>query len=130
MKRLNRKRLKELGITIIYLFGSAAKGTQGPLSDIDIGLVFKDPSVLEDTRAIYGEIYDELAKLYPSSRLDIVFLQKSPLPLQYYAFKEGKIIYEENPVSTAGYEEMITRLYLDFTPVQRYFDEIASKRYG
>ena len=130
MKKKIRTKLKELGILIVYLFGSKATGMTTPLSDIDIGVVVKDSKTLEDTRALYDVLYDIFQELYPAKKVDIVFLQISPLPFQYSAIKETKVLFEEDSRITADYESYVINMNLDFKPVLEYFDKIASMRYA
>lgn len=125
--------MRELGVLAVYLFGSETEGTTTIRSDIDIGVVLKNPKNLEDTRPLYNAFYSELSKLFKPTflrDLDIVFLQKAPLPLQYNAITRGKILYEEDPIQRADYEERVISQYMDFEPMLKYFDEIASKRYS
>ncbi|HWR58823.1 MAG TPA: nucleotidyltransferase domain-containing protein [Thermodesulfovibrionales bacterium] len=132
MQELRRHRMKELGIIAVYLFGSEAEGTMTTRSDIDIGVVLEEPEDLEDTRPLYNALYAELSRVYKPTflrDLDIVLLQKAPLTLQYNAITHGKILYEEDPVQRADYEESVTNSYLDFRPVLEYFNGIASRRY-
>jgi len=49
--------------------------------------------------------------------------------LQYNAIAYGKVIYEEDSVQRADYEERVVNQYIDFKPVLEYFDSVASQRY-
>ncbi len=42
----------------------------------------------------------------------------------------GKVIYEEDPIQRADYEERVINQYMDFKPILEYFDKVASKRYA
>ena len=42
MRKDFKKKLKQLGISIVYLFSSRVIGKHSKLSDIDIGVVIKD----------------------------------------------------------------------------------------
>ncbi|MBI4377917.1 MAG: nucleotidyltransferase domain-containing protein [Nitrospinae bacterium] len=130
MNKKIRIKLRELGISIVYLFGSKAIGLTTPLSDIDIGVVVKDSLALEDTRALYTVLYEIFQGLYLAKKVDIVFLQISPLPFQYSAIKEAKVLFEEDSRITADYESYVINMNLDFKPVLEYFDKIASMRYA
>src|SRR3989304_1452182 len=130
MRENVKTKLKELGVSIIYLFGSRAGGTSTPMSDMDIGVVLKGEMTLYDSRTLYNDLYDLFSGLYPLVELDIVFLQSAPLTLQYHAIREGKVLYEENPQLTAYYEAYVISMYLDFKPVLEYFDAISSARYS
>lgn len=130
--QLNKNKLKKLGILAIYLFGSKAEKTEGVMSDIDIGVVFKETTLLDDTMPLYNAIYEELEKLFRPSfrkRLDIVFLQKAPITLQYNAITHGKLLYEAEPLKRIEYEERVIAQYLDFKPILEYFDRIMQARY-
>lgn len=125
--------MKKLGIIAVYLFGSESEGVTTIRSDIDIGIVLKDPKKLEDTLPLYNAIYSELSKVFKPTffkELDIVFLQNAPITLQYNAIIYGKVIYEEDPIQRADYEERVIKQYMDFKPILEYFDKVASKRYA
>jgi predicted nucleotidyltransferase len=128
MKKEFKAELKKIGVSVVYLFGSKATGKGSHTSDVDIGVVLRKP--IEDTRSSYKILYDLFSAIYPSSRLDIVYLQKASLPLQYFAIKDGKIIFEEDPKSTADYENRVINQYLDFRPVLDLFDRVTMKRYA
>jgi len=87
---------------------------------------------LEDTLPLYNAIYSELSKVFKPTffrELDIIFLQKASITVQYNAITYGKIIYEEDPIQRAEYEERVVNQYLDFKPFLEYLDKVASKRY-
>jgi predicted nucleotidyltransferase len=130
MKKDIKKKLKESGILVVYLFGSRAIGKGSRLSDVDLGIVLKNPVPGKDTRSLYTKLYKLFATIYPSSKVDIVFLQSAPLSLQYHAVKEGKILFEEDSRLRADYENMVVKQYLDFKPVLDFFDRVTMERYG
>jgi predicted nucleotidyltransferase len=130
MTKKHKERLKALGVLTAYLFGSRANRTRTQASDTDIGVVFRSLDPGNDDRAIYHALYQLFSELYPDSPLDIVLLQRSPLSLQYSAVKDGKILYESDPVSTADYEYRLINQYLDFRPLLDIFDRAAADRYG
>ena len=75
-------------------------------------------------------LYNIFQELYPDKKVDIVFLQISPLPFQYSAIKEAKVLFEEDSRITADYESYVINMNLDFKSVLEYFDKIASMRYA
>jgi len=105
-------------------------GKRSPLSDVDIGVVFKTPPQGRDTRSEYQSLYEIFLELYPKSKMDIVLLQMAPLSLQYSVIREGKILFEADPVFRADYENTVINQYLDFRPILDYFDQIATERYA
>ena len=130
MKKIFKEKLKQLGISIVYLFGSKVTGRGNKLSDIDIGVVLKGLPLRGDTRVLYNTLYKLFSELYPNSKIDIVFLQRAPLSLQYSAMKEGRVLFEEDPLLTADYEYKVINQYLDFRPVLDFFDQVGMERYA
>jgi len=129
MKKEFKEQLKRLGVSIVYIFGSKITGGSNKLSDIDIGVVLKDLPSDSDTRGLYNALYKLFSELYPNSKIDIVFLQRTSISLQYSAIKYRKVLFEENPVVTADYECRVVNQYLDFRPVLDFFDQVGMERY-
>ena len=124
-KRLSQKikeKLKELGVEIVFLFGSAVTSTQTSLSDI--GVVFKN---FERIKPNIGKFYGEIFNLFlnefkvKEEKLDLIFLQEAPLSLQYKAIAEGEILYSQDPEFLADYIEYVLKYYFDFKPVEKEF---------
>lgn len=130
MKKKFKEEFRQLGISIVYLFGSKVTGGANRLSDIDIGVVLKSLPMSADTRVLYNALYQLFSELYPKSKIDIVFLQKAPLSFQYAVIKEGKVLYEENPKMTVDYEYKVVNQYLDFRTYLDFFDRIGMGRYA
>jgi predicted nucleotidyltransferase len=130
MRKEFKEKFKRLGISIVYLFGSKVTGGGAKLSDIDIGIVFKNNPSSGDTRVLYNALYKIFSELYSNSKIDIVFLQRTPISLQYSAIKYRKVIFEENSVVTADYECRVVNQYLDFRPVLDFFDQVGMERYA
>jgi len=130
MRKDLKKKLKQLGVSVVYLFGSRVTGGSNKLSDMDIGVVLKDLPLSGDTRVLYNALYKIFSELYSDSKIDIVFLQKAPLSLQYSSIKDGKVLFEEDPILTADYEYRVVNQYLDFRPVLDFFDNIGIERYA
>jgi predicted nucleotidyltransferase len=130
MKKRLMQELRNLGVLVVYLFGSRAAGTGLPSSDIDLGVILGTPPWNIDTRVLYHNLYELFSDLYPGSRVDIVFLQTSPIALQFSAIREGKILFEGNPGLRADYESLVIQQYLDFRPVLDFFDRAAEERYA
>jgi len=114
-----------MGIEVIYLFGSYVQGFKTPLSDIDIGVVFAKPEKYQDnTLEVYNKLYDVFTDIFPNTKeVDIVFLQFTPISLQFNAIKDGEIIYESNSKARFCYQESVLKKYLDL----KYFYNLRYK---
>lgn len=104
-----------------------SRKTRGYLKyyDYDIGVVFKKKT--ENQTKIYSKVYDLISQDVPDlingPKLDISFLQKANPALQMTAVKYGKILMEIDPRFRADYEERVTKLYNDYLPLKREFEE-------
>jgi uncharacterized protein len=130
MKKHYRDQLRKLGVATVYLFGSQGSDNASPLSDTDIGVLMKiHPADAENT-SLYHRFYGLFSDLFPGSRVDIVMLQTAPLPIQYAAVTEGKILFEEDPVFTADYIHQVINYYLDFRYVLDEFSRVTLEKYA
>ncbi|MFH1099033.1 MAG: nucleotidyltransferase domain-containing protein [Candidatus Uhrbacteria bacterium] len=123
-------KLKELGVTALYLFGSRAQGIAGPLSDYDFAVLLEDARAANDPERypkFYDAVYDICAGALPKdeppppghfTNIDIVFLQRHRTPLHYAlsAADQGVLLYDGNPGFRLRFEERARYLYMDFEP--------------
>lgn len=129
---LPQKKLEELGVSVVYLFGSQAEGTAKNSSDFDFGILLKNPKILFDfkeRKKIYDNLYDIFSgQIKQLVNIDIVFLQDVYLQLQYHTISRGKIIYEKDPKISADYKEKIIEKYADFAPIRKEFHKAILER--
>ena len=99
-------------IIFSYLFGSLAKGSPLPLSDVDIAVFLKQGvNIAENKLEILGELIDILQ----TDELDPVVLNTANLPLVMNILRNKKIIVDEDPFSRHVFESMMMRKYFDFS---------------
>jgi predicted nucleotidyltransferase len=123
--KLNKTLIEDQCIGLAILFGSIVTGFEQPFSDVDIGIVFSDfEKKRNDPVGVYYNLYEEFKLKFNKDKIDIVYLQETPLSLQFKAITEGIVIYEVNPLFTANYKEHVTKLYLDFKFFEGIFDEV------
>lgn len=98
-------------IQAVYLFGSRAGGRARPGSDVDLAVVSKnDPSASEKL-----DILSRLAK-EGFCDVDLVFLPKDNIVLQYEAVRMNRVVYRRPEFDTAAHYSLVVRCYLDFLP--------------
>lgn len=111
-----QNKLKEIDVIAVYLFGSQIQGTAGPLSDLDIGIVFADPEKYRDnTLGAYNELYRLFSGVFAGApgEIDIVFLQFTSLALQHRAIRDGKVLYDPDRQARFSYQEEILKRNAD-----------------
>jgi len=105
VKKVISELKKNKRIKAIYLFGSYAKGTQNPLSDIDICVI---------TQKKINE--NEKIKILSmsSEKIDISFFWDLPIPIRYAVFKEGKLLFVSDKLFLHRIKSSTILKYLDF----------------
>lgn len=96
-------------VRFAYLFGSLARGTAGPLSDIDIA-VYLDPSVNAFDQRL--RLIDLLSTAARTERIDVVVLNSASPLLKFTAIKEG-ILLKEDRALRVPFEAGVISEYLD-----------------
>jgi len=84
--------LEPLGIEALWVFGSVARGTPRPDSDVDLGGLFKTPPDLD---AILGARADIAAIL--GREVDLVDLEAISPILAFQVVKHGRLAHEKAP---------------------------------
>ena len=101
-------------IKLAYLFGSMARGEDGPLSDYDFAVYFDDDLDKKKMFDIKLILMGELSRLLKTNKLDVVVLNMTESPeIKYNIIKEGKLIYEGEPFKVIV-EPRILNEYFDF----------------
>ena len=127
--KLPVKRLHELSAGIVYLFGSYAEEAAGRLSDVDIGVVFRDPSIVHgNTFPVYNRLYDLFSDSFDCGNLDIILLERASLELQFDVITHGIVLFESSFEFRDNYEHRIVMLYADFKPLLNAFDQAVLSR--
>ena len=123
------ERLKSLGVSLLYVFGSVAEGTAHDLSDLDIGVVLENRGGHQtDSFVLYNDLYDILTDAFPLSEIDIVFLQAAGLEVCFDAITHGYVLYASSADARYSFEEKTAILYADFKPLLESFNDAVLER--
>ncbi len=94
--------------SLVYLFGSLAKGRSTPLSDIDIGiLVSKDCQFFNLRIELIVKFMDVL-----HDEVDVVILDNAPLLLKFEIIK-GLILFQRDDRTRIEFEVKVRNEYYD-----------------
>ena len=131
-KEMPIEKLKELRVGLVYLFGSHAEGVAGSGSDIDVGVVVTDKSLVKGgITEIYNMLFDIFTDVFDMSdfkTIDIVFLDRAPLELCFDVISHGIVLYEASPEFRLDFEDHIEALYRDFYPILQKFNRAILQR--
>jgi predicted nucleotidyltransferase len=125
-------RFKKLEILAVYLFGSQAGGNIHPLSDVDIGAIFENPTrYIDKTMSPYLDLYQIFTEVLPKDYLrhrfntkehefDLLFLQFAPIHIQFNAIRNAKVLFESQRDKRLDYEEYVLKRHCDL----KYFYDL------
>jgi predicted nucleotidyltransferase len=110
-------------ILFAYLFGSFGRGKQLPLSDVDIAVYLKDPTVIQKKKL---EILGALIDILQTDEIDLVVLNNAPLPLRMRILENKKVVVDRDPFLRHHYESLTMREYFDFSILEK---QILNRRF-
>jgi uncharacterized protein len=114
-------------VSLAYLFGSQVEENTGPMSDIDLAILFEDQ---EDTLGARSRLAHELGKALGTNRIDVVSLGEAPGELAYAVISQGICIYERDLATRVEFEARVMSLYGDYLPVLRSFQQEILEEQG
>jgi predicted nucleotidyltransferase len=114
------------GLICAYLFGSRARGTQSPDSDVDIALLFErdPPRTLEGLQL---DLADELTGALARS-VDLVVLNRAPPDLIHRVLRDGILLLDRDPGARIRFEVRARNDYFDLLPHLRRYRRIDRGR--
>lgn len=116
-------------IVLAYLYGSCAKGTSRPYSDVDIAILLdKNIYVEEGPYGYRAELLAILMKVLHANRIDLTILNDAPPFLKFQVIRYGRIIFSISEVKRIDFHVKTIAKYND---VKRLLDtqhQYLSKR--
>ena len=110
-KLLNNVFEKYSAVQAVYLFGSVASENVHQESDIDLAIIPGTKKLREQKLAILTDLARE-----GFSNVDLVFIGKEDVVLQYEAIRQNIVIYETPSFDRGSTYSKIVRQYLDLYP--------------
>ena len=122
MKMVSREQLTRIFVQhnalAGYLFGSQIEGMADAMSDVDIGVIFGGKDISIHSLLI---LQDDLQRLFGSTPVDLVLLDKASVTVAFKAISQGEILYSANDEVRTDFEEKVLRDYHDFAPFLKKF---------
>ncbi len=103
------------GIAAAYLFGSVARGTAGPRSDVDVGILYQEdpPQTLEGLGLrLEGDLESLLGK-----PVQLIVLNHAPVDLAIRVLRDGKLLVDRDRSRRVRFE---VRTRFDFWDLEPY----------
>src|SRR4051794_37221982 len=89
-------------VDAVYLFGSVARGTAGPASDVDVAVLFNDPPphTLDGPRFTIESDLEGAVQ----ARVDLVVLNDAPVDLSIRVLRHGRLLVDRNRSARIAFE--------------------------
>ena len=118
--RLLRRASSDPEVLAVLLFGSAARGEEGPASDVDVCLV------LEARAYSRREMAEKRLSYLGDVDLDVQVLQALPLHIRRRVLKEGSVLFCRNEDALYEVAFATVRAFERFKRVhESYLNEVA-----
>jgi predicted nucleotidyltransferase len=128
LQKLSSGLESEPDIAFAYLFGSVAKGRNGPLSDVDVAVYFHPAS---DSRLRFNRRLNLMTKLSRALQRDdveVVSLHDAPLDLAFEILAYGKLIFSKADEQKADFIFATLRKYHDAAPRRKFEWDVLRER--
>ncbi|HKH43732.1 MAG TPA: nucleotidyltransferase domain-containing protein [Thermoanaerobaculia bacterium] len=121
-------RAEDEGITAAWLFGSVARGTARPDSDVDVGILYREdpPRTLAGIGQVFN-LQEELTEI-TDLPIQIVALNHAPVDLIIRVLREGKLLVEHDSLRRVDFEVRSRNEFWDLEPYLRLYRGQTAKR--
>ncbi len=120
-------------VVAAYVYGSVARGTVLPTSDVDIALVLAEPLPPYERLQLELTIESEVEEAAGISPVDVRIINDAPLLVKGQIAQEGIRVYEGDRQKRIAFEVLTRQQYMDFErfvrPLQRAFLEKLHQKY-
>ena len=106
-------------LTAAWLFGSVARGEQGPDSDVDIALLYRTdpPHVLDSAPA---QLEEQLERAL-GVQVEVIVQNSAPVDLVKRTLRDGILLLDRNRSARIAFEVKSRNEYWDLLPIlERY----------
>lgn len=100
-------------VELAYLFGSAAKGKTGALSDIDIGVYLSAGLTKAQRNQKRLELIAKLTTILKNDRIDLLIINDTPPVLNFEIIKPNVLVLVRDHDLKLDVEQRIMSRYLD-----------------
>lgn len=116
---------QERHVELAYLFGSAARGGIGKLSDVDVAVYLDESLSSKERFKLQLRLIGELASALKTNKVDLIVMNEASLPLQFEIIKSNRPILTRPEFDRVEFEHAIMSRYLD----RRYHDERSADEF-
>lgn len=109
---------RQFPIVLAYQFGSSVRGRPGPMSDVDLAVLFAPAVKASEYLGLQLELLRALDPVFDYAPVDLVVLNRAG-PLLRDAVIGGRLLYARDPEIRLAFEQATRRDYLDTAYLRR-----------
>lgn len=110
-----------------FVFGSAARGTRRPDSDVDLGVIYRDRQARDSVEAEFLAVLGRLG-IAAGADVHLVDLESAGHVLRFQVFRDGRKLFDRDGRRTAGLHERTLTERFDWLHAMRMMDEEEARR--
>jgi len=125
-----KKIAENYGLIEVYLFGSKITGYEREGSDLDVAVRFQNglPAIAQRVK-IYGDIFADVSSVFKGEKVDLSFIEETPLHLQFKIVAQGEMIYSKEKIKSLNFLEKIVNQYRDYKFfIDEYFQGVLARK--
>jgi predicted nucleotidyltransferase len=112
-------------LAAVYLFGSVARGTAGPTSDVDVGVLYRATPASTLEAQPFG---DEAALSQLLGRnVQVVAMNAAPVDLVHRILRDGILAVDSDKSRRIAFEVQSRNEYFDILPALREYRKRAAR---
>ena len=117
-------------VVLAYLYGSQARGKAGPLSDVDIAVLF-GPDVPENERFNrLLHITGELGSVLHRNDVNVLDLAGASPLLRHRVYYDGRLLYCTDDAIRVRFQTQALRDYVDTEPLRKIKRRYVLQHFG
>lgn len=113
------------GLDALWVYGSAATGTAGPRSDLDLAGLFRGRPAPEDVLDAAAELAGHLGR-----DVDLVDLDRATPILAMQVLRHGRLLVDHSPRRRHAFFSRTVSLYEDLKIVRRPLEQALYRRFA
>jgi predicted nucleotidyltransferase len=122
-------------VVAAFLIGSQARGSAGPLSDVDVAILHAPALTSRERLDLRLSLAASAGAALGTSEVDIVLLNDAPPLLRHRALRDGIRLSDRSPKERIDFEVRTLNDYVDTEPLRRLLSRrlrasIAEDRFG
>lgn len=113
LEAIRRTLEQDQRVQYALIFGSGARGSAHPGSDIDIAIGLSEPLELRELGDLVGRLESACGRT-----VDLVLMDEAPPALAYRVFRDGVTVVERDRQALVHRKALAILEYLDFKPIE------------